>query len=344
MLIIDGSHGEGGGQIVRSSVALAAVTGQPLTIENIRAGRDKPGLRRQHLTAVQAAAEICRARLDGAQIGASRLEFRPQQVVGGEYRFAIGTAGSATLVLQTVLPALLTADLPTSLVLEGGTHNPWAPTFDFLVKSYLPLVQRMGPRVDATLQRPGFYPAGGGRFTVQITPTARLEGFDLRERGELLEWHVRAVVANLPRHIAERECQAIQGKSGWPDECFLIDEVADAAGPGNVVSIELVSQNVTEVFTGFGQKGVRAERVASNVWRAADEYLQAGVPVGPHLADQLLLPLGISAHSGGGGSFRTLALSRHSTTHIDVLGKFLDVDVRVQRQGQHDFLVEVRPK
>jgi RNA 3'-terminal phosphate cyclase (ATP) len=156
MLTIDGSLGKGGGQILRTALALATVTGKPFRIEKIRAGRPKPGLLRQHLTAVKAAATISDAIVTGAELGSGALTFTPGHLRAGEFAFAVGTAGSATLVLQTILPALLTAPAPSTLVLEGGTHNPAAPPFDFLVKSFLPLINRMGPTVTAELERPGF--------------------------------------------------------------------------------------------------------------------------------------------------------------------------------------------
>src|SRR5688572_17114432 len=174
MLIIDGSFGEGGGQILRTSLALSLITGRPFRIEKIRANREKPGLMRQHLTAVKAAGKIGQAEVEGAFIGAKELTFAPGEVVPGDYSFAVGTAGSATLVLQTVLPALITASKPSTLRLEGGTHNPYAPPFDFLARVFLPIVNRMGPNIEATLLRPGFYPAGGGKVNFTIEPAEKL--------------------------------------------------------------------------------------------------------------------------------------------------------------------------
>jgi RNA 3'-terminal phosphate cyclase (ATP) len=173
-ITIDGATGEGGGQILRSTLALSLVTGRPFRIENIRAGRAKPGLLRQHLTAVQAATQVSQARVTGADLGSRTLSFEPSQVRGGDYRLAVGTAGSATLVFQTVLPALLRAREATRLTLEGGTHNPLAPPFDFLAKTFLPIVRRMGASVDVRLDAYGFYPAGGGSFTATIELCARL--------------------------------------------------------------------------------------------------------------------------------------------------------------------------
>jgi len=345
MLTIDGSFGEGGGQIVRSSLALSLVTGVPIQIDNIRAGRKKSGLMRQHLTAVLAAAEVGGAAVRGASLGSSRLDFEPAGVSCGDYQFRVGTAGSATLVLQTVLPALLTADGPSTLVLEGGTHNPFAPPFDFLARTYLPLINRMGPSVTAVLDRPGFYPAGGGRVTVTIESAERLAGFDLLERGEIVGRRGTAVVAKLPRHIAQRECDTLARRLDWDDSCCRVEERTDTAGPGNVVLAELECEHITEVFTGFGQRGVRAEDVARNVVREIRRYLKAGVPVGAHLADQWMLPLGISAHhGGGGGAFRTLDLTQHAATHIDILQRFLDVTIDVEKHGRDDHVVRVEKR
>lgn len=322
MITIDGSQGEGGGQILRSALALSLVTRQPFTIDNIRAGRKKPGLMRQHLTAVHAAAEVGQAQVTGAALGSARLTFEPAEVRAGEYHFAVGTAGSATLVLQTVLPALLRAHGPSTLRLEGGTHNPWAPPFDFLVKTFLPLLNRMGPGVAATLVRPGFYPAGGGEFHVTIAPAATLQPLELLERGPVRRVRATAKVAHLPRHIAERELRVIATKLGLSGDDLVVEEVAGSRGPGNLVTIEVESEHLTEVFTGFGERQIPAEAVADQAAAQARRYLAKGVPVGEYLTDQLLIPLALA----GGGAFRTAGLSRHAQTNIDVIRAFLDVD------------------
>jgi RNA 3'-terminal phosphate cyclase (ATP) len=345
MFTVDGSRGEGGGQLVRSSLAISLLTGKSLTIENIRAGRRRPGLMRQHLAAVRAAAQISRGAVEGADVGSRRLVFRPDRsVAAGQYTFRVGTAGSASLVLQTILPALLTADGRSQLTLEGGTHNPWAPPFDFLAKSFVPLVNRMGPVVKLLLRRPGFYPAGGGCMVARIEPCESLRGFDLLDRGKLLGHEVRAVVSALPRHIAERECQQIARKTGWPKSSFHVQVVDDPVGPGNVVLIESRFENVAEVFTGFGRLGVKAEQVAMEAWNEANAYLQSAVPVGPHLADQLLLIQGLAAYLGGQhSSFRTTPLTKHSTTHIDLLRQLLDIAVQIEPGRAGDVTVHLAP-
>jgi RNA 3'-terminal phosphate cyclase (ATP) len=331
VLTIDGSQGEGGGQILRTALALSLVTGTPFTIEKIRAGRRKPGLLRQHLTAVNAAVAVGGSEVDGATLGSQTLVFRPRTVKSGEYRFAIGTAGSTGLVIQTVLPALLTASGPSTLTLEGGTHNPAAPPFDFLARSFLPLVERMGPRVVAVLDCPGFYPAGGGRCAVHITPAARLEPLTLLERGAIKQRRARALVAHLPRQIADRELAVVRSRLGWNEgelEVVVVD--GDTRGPGNVLLLEVESEHLTEVFCGFGEVGIRAESVAEHAAKEARRYLAAGVPVGVHLADQLLVPLALA----GAGSFRTIGLSSHSRTNLDIIRLFSST--RISARGDRD--------
>ncbi|HEV3024722.1 MAG TPA: RNA 3'-terminal phosphate cyclase, partial [Pirellulales bacterium] len=262
MLTIDGSQGEGGGQILRTSLALAMITGMPVRIDRIRAGRPKPGLLRQHLTAVRAAAEICGANVGGDRLGSRELDFTPGQVRPGNYVFDIGSAGSTTLVLQTVLPALALAADRSSVALTGGTHNPHAPPVDFLATTFVPLLNRMGPRVSVALQRPGFYPAGGGRIAVTIEPVGKLNPIELVERGEVRRRLCRAFVAGLPAHIAQRELATVRRLLDWPEECLEVRAWDGKAGQGNTVTIEIESESLTEVFTAFGQRGVRAEAVA----------------------------------------------------------------------------------
>lgn len=347
IITIDGSLGEGGGQILRSAVGLAAVVGKAVRIEKIRAGRSKPGLMRQHLTAMKAAAQICNGTLTGAELRSTAVTFEPQQVVPGNYQFSIGTAGSATLVLQTILPALLTASGPSEIVLEGGTHNQWAPPFEFLARAWLPIIHRMGPKVEATLERHGFYPAGGGRMVVTITPSESLKGFDLLERGNTISKSAKILISNLPLSIAEREADKIVRKLSFLRKDVTIEPV-ESAGPGNIVIAEIESQHVTEVATGFGRVGASAEHVAEEVVKQIRRYLKSSAPVGENLADQIILPLGLSAAQSSatgiqrGGSFRTMPLSRHSITHIEILRTMLPVHIEAQTEGD-DCLVTVHP-
>jgi RNA 3'-terminal phosphate cyclase (ATP) len=337
MITIDGSKGEGGGQILRTSLALSLATGAPFRIEKIRAGRKKPGLMRQHLTAVHAAAAVGRARVDGAATGSMTLTFEPQALEPGEYTFSVGTAGSATLVLQTVLPPLLRAPAPSTLTLEGGTHNPFAPPFDFLERAFLPVVNRLGPRVEVALERAGFYPAGGGRFTATITP-GPIGPLDLRDRGDIVSRRVKATVSNLPREIAQREVRAVLEALNWNGDSGEVASVA-GPGPGNVVVIDITSEHASEVCTAFGEVGVRAEAVAGRAADDARRYLAAGVPVGAHLADQLL-PI---AALGQGAVFRTVGLTQHTRTNADIVGRFVPVECRMTTESRDVVRVELEP-
>jgi RNA 3'-terminal phosphate cyclase (ATP) len=339
MITIDGAAGEGGGQIVRTALSLSVCRGQPLRIDAIRARREKPGLRPQHLAAVRAAAEVCGARVEGASLGASWLQFAPGPPRAGSYRFAIGTAGSAILVLQTVLPALLTADGPSEIVLEGGTHNPRAPTFEFLARAYLPLVERMGPRVRAQLERAGFEPAGGGRLRVSVVPVRLLAPLHLDARGALQHVAAEVLISKLPAHIAEREAAELAAVLGLDRSAIDVRTVHDSRGPGNVVTVATVCEHVTNVFAGFGRRGVPAETVARGVGEEARRYLEAQAPVGPHLADQLLLPIALA----GAGSFVTTAPSSHTLTNIGVIRRFLPVRIECAESGSGLWRVEVSP-
>jgi RNA 3'-terminal phosphate cyclase (ATP) len=335
LLTIDGTMGEGGGQVLRSALALSLVTGQPFTAWNVRGGRERPGLLRQHLTAVRAAAAVGDAKVKGDALGSRDLTFIPRAIRPGDYRFAVEGAGSATLVFQTVLPALAGAAAPSTVICEGGTHNRSAPPFDFLARAFLPLVARMGPRVEATLERPGFEPRGGGRFRAAIAP-APWRPLALTERGHVQAVHARAVVAGLPRNIAERELRVLQKKLHWDARDCAVDEAPESQGPGNAVMAEVRCAQVTEVFTGFGRRGVRAEHVASDVARATGAWLEAGVPVGEHLADQLLLPMALA----GGGRFVTLPPTPHARTNAEVIRAFLPA-VPIAFDERHDGTWEV---
>ncbi|MBN1945230.1 MAG: RNA 3'-terminal phosphate cyclase [Bradymonadales bacterium] len=341
MLTIDGSMGEGGGQILRTSLALSLVTQEPFRIQRIRAGRKKPGLRRQHLTAIKAAQTIAKARVTGADLGSQQITFEPGAVSAGDYLFDVGTAGSTTLVLQTVLLALLLAPAESRLVLRGGTHNPAAPPFEFIHKAYLPLLARMGLQATASLLRPGFYPAGGGEIEVHIQPSrGSRRPLVLTERGAVRQIRAKAMVSALPGHIGQRELKVIgRAFDLSPEELDLV-EVAQPSGPGNAVHLEVVCQHVTELFTGFGERGVPAERVASHVIDQARSYLESNGAVGPHLADQLLLPMVIT----GGGTFTTSTPTRHTLTNFQPIEQFcrIQVDVRPLEGERHRIDLEMR--
>ena len=337
MIIIDGSEGEGGGQVLRNALALSLITGLPFRIENIRGKRSRPGVMRQHVTAVEAACAIGGAECEELAVGASTLTFTPGKVAPGEHLFAVGTAGSTSLVLQTILPVLMLADKPSRLRLEGGTHNMQAPPFEFIERCFLPIVNRMGPRVSARLIRHGFYPAGGGCVEVEIDPAAKLEPVELAERGALLGADGEAVIAGLPGEIAVREAAAVRKVLGWDEDRIRIRQLPQEVGPGNIVMLEARFEHVTEISSGFGKLGVSAETVGQHAARRLAGFLESTAAVGPYLADQLLLPMALA----GGGCFTTVKPSQHALTAADIIGRFLPIRVRIDEKEGGRHLVHV---
>lgn len=332
MILIDGSEGEGGGQVLRNALALSLITGEPFRIENIRANRSRPGIMRQHATAVEAACAIGGTDCEELAVGASTLAFTPGKVRPGDHHFAVGTAGSTSLVLQTVLMPLALADAPSRLELEGGTHNIHAPPFDFIQRVFLPILNRMGPHVTARLVRPGFYPAGGGRIEVEIEPCPALRPIELVERGALRRVEARAVVAGLPGEIAIRELAAVEQVLGWPQEARRIEQLPERVGPGNILMLEAEFDHLTEMASGFGQLGVPAQTVGEKAAKRMGGYLASTAAVGPHLADQLVLPMALA----GGGVVSTVKPSRHTQTAAVIAERFLGRPVVIREDdGRH---------
>ncbi|MCU0712356.1 MAG: RNA 3'-terminal phosphate cyclase [Pirellula sp.] len=337
MLTIDGSYGEGGGQILRSSLALSMITQQSFCIKNIRAARSSPGLQRQHLAAVNAAVEICQAEVVGNQLGARELMFRPNKVQSGEYHFSIGTAGSCMLVLQTVLPALMIASGKSTVTLEGGTHNPFAPPSDFLEQCFLKVLKRIGPGVELELERAGFYPAGGGLCKVSIEPSSfGLRPLEILERGRLLNQEAIALVARLPKSIGEREINTACRILGWPQSSRSVREI-DSPGHGNALLLHVEFENVSEVVTGFGKLNVQAEFIAKKAAREMKTYLASDAPVGAYLADQLLLPLAI----GSGGVFRCTDTTPHTLTNIHTIKSFIEKEIKCEPLSDETVLITI---
>lgn len=328
MIELDGAIG--GGQVLRSCLSLAMVTGQGLHIRNIRAKRSRPGLMRQHLTAVLAAAQVCGAKVEGAELGSQTLRFEPGPIQGGEYSFTIGTAGSCTLVLQTLLPALLRAPTASRVTICGGTHNPLAPPVDFLQRAWLPLLRRMGARIELNLNRYGFAPAGGGELEAFIQPS-KLAPLHLMQRGKLLESRAIALNAGLPAEVSERELKRVGQRLAFDDTQLFSTAIDPEQGPGNLLMLEYVHEHVTEVFSAFGMHRVRAEKVADQAIEQAMEWRCTQTAVGEHLADQLLLPMALA----GGGSFTTPHMSDHLHSNMQVIQRFLPVaiDSHVLEEG-----------
>ena len=337
LLTLDGRMGEGGGQVLRSALSLSVALGRAVRVTHVRGGRRKPGLLRQHLAALRAACAISGGTVEGDELGSSEVVLRPGRIRGGALDLGIGSAGSTLLVLQTVLPPLLLADGPTTLALEGGTHNPLAPPFEFLARAFVPQLARMGAEIELELLRPGFHPAGGGRVRAKVNPIVRARPLELLERGAAARQHCEIGLAHLPAAIAEREWKTLQRRLGWNAEQRIDLDVSSSAGPGNSLSVQLEFEHVTEVLTGFGERGITAEAVAERVATHARRYLAARAPVGEHLADQLMIPLALLA----GGRYRTLAPSLHAHTNAEVVNMFLPGAVRFEEHGADDWIVTV---
>jgi RNA 3'-terminal phosphate cyclase (ATP) len=338
MITIDGSEGEGGGQVLRYAAALSLMTGEPFTIENIRGGRAKPGMMRQHVTALEAASAIGNAEVSGLAVGSDRIAFRPGSVTPGEYHFAVGTAGSTGLVLQTILVPLMLADAPSRVVIEGGTHAASAPPFEFIAQTLLPIIQRMGPQVSAKLERHGFFPRGGGRIVVDLDP-APLRPIECLDRGELLSTKAEAVVAGVQFDIAERELTAMRKVlDAWSDESFQPRQLPADEGPGNALLLTAEFEQVTEVMSGFGKIGVPAEKIGKTAAKRMAGYLASGAFAGPYLQDQLLLPFALARS----GAFSTVKISQHTRTAIELIKRFTGTGFAVSEGEGKSLIVEVQ--
>lgn len=330
---IDGSEGEGGGQILRTSLALSMHTGTPFVLNNIRAKRAKPGLMRQHLTCVNAAAAISGAQVEGAALNSQTLSFTPGVVKAGDYEFNVGSAGSCTLVLHTVWPALLFTEGVSRLVLKGGTHNPMAPPFHFLDLSYAPLMRKLGAPVQLELKRHGFYPAGGGVIHAQISGAAStLAPFDLLERGAPRGSYAECLCASIPRSVARRELQELQRLLGWEDEQLRHGNARQDEGPGNALMAILEFDAVIEVFTRLGERGVTSEQVAQSLVAEVRKFQSApSAAVGPYLGDQWALPLALAVHqTGRAASYTCSLLTQHALTQFETIQRFLPVRITTE--------------
>lgn len=353
-LLIDGSHGEGGGQILRTAMSLAAVTGRALRIENIRAGRPKPGLAAQHLTAIRSAAAVCAAKVTGATLGSSAIRFEPQSPpVAGNYHFDVaearegGSAGAATLVLQTVaMPAVFAAGLSRFRIL-GGTHIAWSPTFDYVQEVWIPLLYRMGVRINAELQTYGFYPAGGGEIVASVEglglgANTELKPISLTERGQLLSISGRAIAANLPAHIPQRMTDRARSLLERAAPRVDIEPLrVRAACPGAGLFLAAEYDHIRVGFIGLGARGKSSEAVAEEATGALLAHKESGAALDRYLADQMLLPLALANTPS---TFTCEAVSRHLQTNAWVIEQFGVARVEIEEQPDASANITVTPQ
>lgn len=328
MIEIDGSLGEGGGQVLRSALALAMLTHQPMRVYNIRALREKPGLKPQHVRAVDAAAAISHAEVRGAAPNSQDITFIPRDIHPGRYRFEIGTAGATTLVLQTIFLPLSAAGAASSVQITGGTHVPWSPSFDYLFVNWLPSLEQMGYSAKLALEQAGFYPQGGGRIDATIRPALTVTPLDWVERGALLRISGISAVANLPLEIAARQKrQALQRLSPqYPDLKIKTVELP-AAGKGTFLLLLAEFERGRACYCSLGALGKPAERVADESVDGLEAFLRSGAAMDERLADQLLLPLCLA---GGPSQFTTCRVTQHLLTNAEVVQKFLPAQIDIQ--------------
>jgi RNA 3'-phosphate cyclase len=345
MVCIDGSFGEGGGQILRTSLALSCVLGKPMEITNIRMARKNPGLQPQHLTAVMAAAAIARAEVQGAELSSTTLRLLPNRTSGGTYYFDVaekkGSAGSASLVLQTILLPLCFAEQASLVTVNGGTHVPWSPSFHYLRSIVAPLLFRLGVHAEYTIRSWGWYPIGGGQSSARITPARSLRPLTAIDRGRLLRVTGISAVSNLPGHIAARQRDrtlAVLGRQGIEASIEVLS--APSAGKGSFLFLAAEFEHISAGFGSLGAIGKRAEEVADEACSGLLSYLQAKGALDPHLADQVVPWL---AFCGGPSEFTTSRVTRHLLTNLWVVRQFMDIDVRVEGNEGEEGRILIRP-
>ncbi len=318
MLHLDGSYGEGGGQILRTALSLAATLEQPVQITNIRASRAKPGLRPQHLTAVLALARITQAEVVGAELHSRELTFRPRRVQPGRYLFDVaektGSAGSVTLLAQALLPPLLAAGQGSSLTLRGGTHVPWSPPAHYLLHVFLPALAQLGAKVEMTLNRWGWYPRGGGEVGLEIHPAPKPAGVEWRSPPEFQDFRAFSAASRLPEHVSRRQGERLKSRLGGGLPVDLIQ--AGGLDPGSMVLI----YGPRAGFDALGARGKPAEKVADEAADAFLSFRELQAAVDRHLADQIVLYL---ARARGPSGFITPEITLHLLTNLWVIEQFL---------------------
>ena len=333
---IDGSQGEGGGQILRTALALSMITGQAFELINIRAGRKKPGLMRQHLVCVQASQHISQAYVEGAELHSQRLFFAPQHVQSGKYQFQIGSAGSTTLVLQTLLPALLLQNEASELTISGGTHNPLAPTADFIEQCFLPVLEKLGIAIEFKLNKAGFFPIGAGEIQIKIQPWQHRNKLNLLDRGTLQTTKAFAAVLNLSEEaqIAQRELATLNKRLKLDtQQQFHLNGISQ----GNTAYVKVEHQQHIQLFTALGEMRKSAEQIANHLAEQVKQYLESNASVDEYLADQVLLPLAL----GQGGEFTAQCISEHTRTQAAMIEKFIDCEIEFIKLDQNLFQVKV---
>jgi RNA 3'-phosphate cyclase len=347
LLEINGALGEGGGQVLRSSLTLSILTGRPIFIRNIRANRSKHGLLAQHLKSVDAASAVSKANVEGAALGSTSLTFRPHEVRSGRYKFDIGTAGATSLVFQTIFLPLSKAVAASSVIITGGTHVRWSPCFHFMEMQWLPYMQRMGFNADIELHSAGFYPQGGGRINTVIRPVTTIAPLNLIKRGKLIRITGISAVANLNREIAERQKRqalgrlvSLSGTLGLPEIQIKIQEFPSPT-KGTVLLLLAQFENGSACYYALGELGKPAERVADEAIDALLEFLDTDAALDQYLADQLLLPL---SFAGAPSILHTSQITQHLLTNAEIIRTFLPVSISIDGDLGKPGIIHIDPQ
>lgn len=328
MIEIDGSLGEGGGQILRTALSLSTICQKPFRMVNVRKWRKKPGLMPQHLLCVQALKAICGAEVRGHCKGSEEVVFRPGPVQGGDYDFRIATAGSTSLLLQAILPPLVMARRPLTITLSGGTHVPFSPPYDFISEVFLPVLRQIGVSVECRIARYGFYPKGGGKIEIFLEAAAEMRPLDLTNRGEVREIRGISGVANLPDHIGKRQRDSVieaLGSRGYGAQMEIL--TLPAVCQGTFVFLSAETGGGRAGFSALGERGKRAEAVGREAAGYFLDYAASGACLDPHLADQILLYLALAK---GKSRLTTSKITNHLVTNLEVIKRFIKVEAEVQ--------------
>ena len=335
MIRIDGTYGEGGGQIIRTAIALAAITGEEVEIENIRANRPNPGLSAQHLHAVKAVAKLSGGRTEGLELRSTRLKFSPGALNGFEGEIDIGTAGSITLLLQCLIPVAVFADSETKVRIRGGTDVKWSPPMDFYTEVFLKAIREMGCDVHLDLKRRGYYPKGDGLVEAKITPSHQLKGIDLveaeSERTGEREGVVKGIShsCGLPAHVAERQAKAAESvltENGYDAE--IKTEIEN--GGGRTTGCGITLWKGYKSGSALGERGKRAERVGEEAAGNIIKELESASTVDVYLADQLIPYIALA---NGKSEIRVREMTKHLETNMYVTKKFLDVEFEIEKKS-----------
>jgi RNA 3'-terminal phosphate cyclase (ATP) len=327
MIEIDGSYGEGGGQILRTSLSLSCLFNKPFRIFNIRKGRKKPGLMPQHLTSVRASQLISNADVEKDEVGSTELIFIPHEVKGGEFLFDVDTAGSTSLVLQTLIPSLIFSKELTTIILKGGTHVPFSPSFHYLLYIFRYFLNKIGISIDLSIEKYGFYPKGGGKIKAQIKPASGIKPLNINKREEIKKIDILSYVSNLPIKIAERQKESIVNKisnllKDTPYKLNIDLQEVPSIGQGTFAFLFSEYNNTVAGFTSLGEKGKKAEQVGEEAANEFIDYHNSGSALDPHISDQIVLYLSFADKES---LFTTSKITQHLLSNLWVIKSFKDI-------------------